>query len=87
MLFSNVYISKDGGKTFTLGGHSAYEERYIDEHMCIEKNDGSIWMLIRARRGIGESTSYEMMQMQECGMTPMELIVAATRTNAELAQR
>ena len=31
----------------------------------------------------GESTSYEMMQMQECGMTPMELIVAATRTNAE----
>lgn len=31
----------------------------------------------------GESTSYEMMQMQECGMSPMELIVAATRTNAE----
>lgn len=31
----------------------------------------------------GESTSYEMMQMQECGMTPMELLVAATRTNAE----
>lgn len=31
----------------------------------------------------GESTSYEMMQMQECAMTPMELLVAATRTNAE----
>ncbi len=31
----------------------------------------------------GESTSYEMMEMQACGMTPMELIVAATRTNAE----
>ena len=58
-MYSNVYISKDGGKTFTLGGHSAYEERYIDEHMCIEKKDGSIWMLIRARRGIGESTSYD----------------------------
>ena len=31
----------------------------------------------------GEATSYEMMEMQACGMTPMELIVAATRTNAE----
>lgn len=31
----------------------------------------------------GESTSFEMMEMQACGMTPMELIVAATRTNAE----
>ncbi len=58
-MYSNVYISKDGGKTFTLGGHSAYEDRFIDEHMCIEKKDGSIWMLIRARRGIGESTSYD----------------------------
>ncbi len=31
----------------------------------------------------GESTAYEMMEMQACGMSPMELIVAATRTNAE----
>jgi predicted neuraminidase len=27
--------------------------------MCIEKKDGSIWMLIRARGGIGEATSYD----------------------------
>lgn len=32
---------------------------------------------------VGESTSYEMMEMQACGMSPMELIVAATKTNAE----
>lgn len=31
----------------------------------------------------GEATSYEMMEMQACGMSPMELIVAATKTNAE----
>lgn len=31
----------------------------------------------------GESTAYEMMEMQACGMTPMELITAATKTNAE----
>ena len=58
-MFSNVYISKDEGKTFFLGGHSAYEDRCINEHMCVEKKDGSILMLIRARRGIGESTSYD----------------------------
>ena len=32
---------------------------------------------------IGESTSYEMMEMQKCGYTPLELITAATKTNAE----
>ena len=32
---------------------------------------------------VGESTSYEMMEMQQCGYTPMELITAATKTNAE----
>lgn len=58
-MYSNVYISKDEGKTFFLGGHSDYEDRLIDEHMCIEKKDGSVWMLIRARHGIGESTSYD----------------------------
>lgn len=31
----------------------------------------------------GEATSYEMMEMQKCGYTPMELIVAATKSNAE----
>jgi imidazolonepropionase-like amidohydrolase len=31
----------------------------------------------------GEATSYEMMELQKCGFTPMELIVAATKTNAE----
>ena len=58
-LFSNVYISCDGGKTFVLGGRSDYSERFVDEHMCIEKQDGSIWMLIRAKKGIGEATSYD----------------------------
>ena len=58
-MYSNVYISRDEGKTFFLGGHSAYENRCIDEHMCVEKKDGSILMLIRARQGIGESTSFD----------------------------
>ena len=57
--YSNIYISTDEGKSFTLAGHSDYADRLIDEHMCIEKKDGSIWMLIRARKGIGEATSYD----------------------------
>jgi hypothetical protein len=57
--YSNIYVSTDEGESFTLAGHSAYEDRLIDEHMCIEKKDGSIWMLIRARGGIGEATSYD----------------------------
>ncbi len=58
-VFSNVYISKDNGKTFNLAGHTDYADRCIDEHMCIERNDGSIWMLIRGRHGIGQAISYD----------------------------
>ena len=57
--FSNVYISRDEGKTFTLAGHTDYEDRLIDEHMNIERKDGSVWMLIRARHGIGQAFSYD----------------------------
>ena len=57
--FSNVYISKDGGNTFALAGHSDYPDRWIDEHMVVEKNDGSIWMLIRGRHGIGQAFSHD----------------------------
>lgn len=55
--FSNVYASYDHGVTYTLLGHSAYENRLIDEHMLVERRDGRLWMLIRARDGIGEAFS------------------------------
>ena len=32
---------------------------------------------------IGDRTMYEMMELVKCGLTPMEVIVAATKTNAE----
>ena len=31
----------------------------------------------------GEGTSFEMMEMQECGLTPMDVLMAATKHNAE----
>ncbi|MBC8584183.1 sialidase family protein [Youxingia wuxianensis] len=55
--FSNVYISKDQGETFSLLGHADIPNRSFDEHMLYEKNDGVIWMLVRSFDGIGESFS------------------------------
>ena len=55
--FSNVYASYDQGKTFELIGHADYVDRLIDEHMLVERRDGSLWMLIRARNGIGQAFS------------------------------
>jgi hypothetical protein len=51
-------ISRDSGKTFEyLGKADQQEERGFDEHMFIEKNDNSLWMLTRVRDGIWENLS------------------------------
>lgn len=55
--YSNVYASYDNGQTFALIGRADYENRLIDEHMIVERRDGGLWMLIRARDGIGEAFS------------------------------
>lgn len=34
-----------------------YEDRNGDENMIVERRDGSLWMLVRTRDGIGESVS------------------------------
>ena len=57
--FSNVYVSKDFGETFSLLGHADVPNRSFDEHMIYEKNDGSLWMLVRTFDGIGESFSFD----------------------------
>ncbi|MBE6634437.1 MAG: exo-alpha-sialidase, partial [Ruminococcaceae bacterium] len=55
--FSNVYISKDNGKSFRLLSGVDYPDRYVDEHMMAELSDGRILMLIRGKHGIGMSIS------------------------------
>lgn len=57
--FSNVYVSGDSGKTIVLRGHADVPGRSFDEHMLVEKEDGSLWMLVRTFKGIGESFSYD----------------------------
>lgn len=57
--FSNVYASEDQGKTIKLRGHAEVAESSFNEHMIVEKKDGSLWMLVRTFYGIGESFSYD----------------------------
>lgn len=57
--FSNVYASTDGGQTFELRGSADVPNRSFDEHMLVERRDGTLWMLVRCFDGIGESTSYD----------------------------
>lgn len=57
--YSNIYVSTDKGKTITLRGHADVPNRSFDENMIVEKNDSTLWMLVRTFDGIGESYSYD----------------------------
>lgn len=57
--YTNVYVSQDCGETFSLRGAADIPNRSFDEHMLVERSDGSLWMLVRAFYGIGESLSMD----------------------------
>jgi hypothetical protein len=54
---ANVVVSRDRGATWDELGRAIVPDRVFDEHSIIERRDGSLWMLVRAAYGIGESTS------------------------------
>lgn len=54
---SNVLVSSDEGKTFFIRGGADIPHRSFDEHMIVEKEDGTLWMLVRTKYGIGQSFS------------------------------
>ncbi len=56
---SKMIVSSDAGKTWTIRGGATWpkQDRLFDEHMFIERKDGSIWLLARTRYGIGEAVS------------------------------
>ena len=56
---SKMVVSTDGGKTWTIRGGATMpkEHRLFDEHMFVERKNGSIWLLSRTKYGIGESVS------------------------------
>jgi predicted neuraminidase len=57
--FSNVIRSIDQGRTWSLLGGADVPDRQFDEHMLVERRDGTLWMLVRTSFGIGESTSHD----------------------------
>ena len=56
---AKMVVSEDGGKTFTVRGGATMpkEDRLFDEHMFVERKDGSIWCLARTQSGIREAFS------------------------------
>jgi len=56
---SAVYMTKDQGKTFSRLGGADIPFRSFDEHMLLEKKDGTVEMYVRTRYGIGKSISYD----------------------------
>jgi hypothetical protein len=54
---SNVVASTDGGITFERIGQVRIPGTRVDEHMIVERRDGSLWMLLRNTGGIAQSSS------------------------------
>jgi hypothetical protein len=56
---ANVFVSEDQGKTLRFLGQSLIPEKdkTFQEHMIVEKKDGTLWMLGRTNYGVGEAFS------------------------------
>ncbi len=56
---AKMVVSKDKGRTWNIQGAADVpkEARAFDEHMIVEKKNGTLWMLVRTTYGIGESFS------------------------------
>jgi len=58
-----VVVSMDKGKTWKLQGTATVpdpKDRNCDEPMMVQRKDGSLWMLVRTKYGIGETVSRDM---------------------------
>jgi len=54
---SNAFVSTDKLKTLRMAGRAKVPQAQHDEHMIVERNDGSLWMLVRTSYGIGQAFS------------------------------
>lgn len=54
---ANVFVSTDQGSSWTRRGGVAFPGSAFDEHMIVERRDGTLWMLARTKDGISESVS------------------------------
>ena len=53
-----VYVTQDFGKSFEKRGVCVAHNRDCDEHMIVELENGILMMLIRTKKGIEKTYSY-----------------------------
>lgn len=70
---AEMVVSTDAGRTWSRRGacNVPEKDRQFDEHMFVERKDGSLWLLVRTDYGIGESLSTDR------GATWPEIVPAA----------
>lgn len=56
---TNVVRSTDQGRTFERLGQVRIPGTRVDEHMIVERGDGSLWMLVRNTGGMAQSISVD----------------------------
>ena len=56
---AQVFASKDAGKTWVKRGGAVNFDRTFDEHMIVERNDGSLFMYLRSKHGTTKSESFD----------------------------
>lgn len=54
---AHLFVSADRGQSWSRRGGVAFPRHDFDEHMVVERRDGSLWMLARTVPGIAESVS------------------------------
>jgi hypothetical protein len=54
---ANVFVSTDAGASWQRQGCVAFPHPNWDEHMIVERRDGTLWMLARTSKGVMQSTS------------------------------
>ncbi|TWT95658.1 family 16 glycoside hydrolase [Neorhodopirellula pilleata] len=54
---ANVFVSVDQGATWQRRGMATFPNPDWHEHMIVQRNDESLWMLARTAKGIMQSTS------------------------------
>ena len=56
---ARMAVSSDQGRSWSVRGacNVPKDARNCDEHMFVERKDGSLWLLVRTKYGIGESVS------------------------------
>ncbi len=69
--FSNMVVSTDEGATWARRGGADVPKRTFDEHMLVERRDGSLWMLVRRSDGIGEAVSTDRGYTWRASPTPI----------------